>query len=168
MMRKWLRFGSVFLAALAADLLTKQWALGRLEPGRTIEPLGAILPLTLSFNRGAAFSLGAGDHSRVIFILLSIAACIWLLVYHHQTPRDARVRGVALPFIVAGAAGNLVDRVRWDRGVVDFLGPYDLGFMDWPIFNVADIWITCGAIALTLALWREDRHPRVDSGAEHP
>ena len=162
MTKNWLRFGSGFLPALAADLLTKQWALAQLEPGRTIRPLGALLPLTLSFNRGAAFSLSLGGHSRLLFTLFSIAACVWLLVYQRQTPPGARLRSIALPLIVAGACGNLVDRLRWDRGVIDFLGPYDLGFMDWPIFNVADIWITCGAAALALGLWLEERRGQAE------
>ena len=53
--------------------------------------------------------------------------------------------------------GNLVDRVRWDRGVVDFLGPVNLGFAHFPIFNVADIAITCGAFARAFSFWLEER-----------
>lgn len=157
MNRTWLRFCALFLPALILDLVTKSWALNSLEAGQTWRPLGALLPLTLSFNRGAAFSLYLGEYSRLVFIVFSIAAAIGLLFFYHHTPRGAWLRATAIPLIIAGAVGNLVDRLRWDRGVVDFLGPYDLGFMDWPIFNVADIFITCGAIALSLALWLEDR-----------
>jgi signal peptidase II len=62
--------------------------------------------------------------------------------------------------VVAGAVGNLYDRLRWSRGVVDFIGPVDLGFWDFPIFNVADSAITCGAIMLALSFWQEERRER--------
>ena len=58
--------------------------------------------------------------------------------------------------MVSGAIGNLYDRVRWDRGVVDFIGPIDLGLWDFPIFNVADTAITCGAILLAISFWLEE------------
>jgi signal peptidase II len=75
-------------------------------------------------------------------------------MFHQAKPTDW-LRLSALSLVAAGALGNLRDRVRWDRGVVDFIGPIDLGFMHWPIFNVADMAITTGAIALGLSLWRE-------------
>jgi signal peptidase II len=56
--------------------------------------------------------------------------------------------------------GNLYDRVRWNRGVVDFLGPIDLGFWDFPIFNVADMAITCGAVLLAISFWFEEQEER--------
>ncbi len=54
-----------------------------------------------------------------------------------------------------GAVGNLVDRVRCSQGVVDFLD-LGVGSWRWPTFNVADIAVSCGAIALAISLWRED------------
>ena len=65
--------------------------------------------------------------------------------------------------VVAGALGNLYDRVRWDRGVVDFIGPIDLGIMNWPIFNVADMSITCGAVLLAISFWGEERRERAEA-----
>ena len=44
--------------------------------------------------------------------------------------------------------------------MVDFIGPIDLGFMDWPIFNVADMSITCGAVLLAISFWGEERRER--------
>jgi signal peptidase II len=166
MSHRWLRFAALFVPALSADLVSKSWALRTLEPGQTIQPLGPFLPLTLSFNRGAAFSLRFGDHSRLLFVLFSIVALIGLLVYYGRTPAAARLRAIVLPLIAAGALGNLIDRVRWETGVVDFLGPYDLGFMQWPIFNVADICISCGAVLLSIALWREERRATIAASNE--
>jgi lipoprotein signal peptidase len=58
------------------------------------------------------------------------------------------------------AAGNLYDRVRWERGVVDFIGPIDLGLWNFPIFNVADMAITCGAVLLAVSFWFEEQAER--------
>jgi signal peptidase II len=73
-----------------------------------------------------------------------------------KTEPGDRFRLFALSLVLAGAFGNLIDRVRWDRGVVDFIGPINLGFMDWPIFNVADMAISCGAVALAISFWMEE------------
>ena len=68
---------------------------------------------------------------------------------------------VSISLVVSGAVGNLYDRVRWDRGVVDFIGPIDLGLWDFPIFNIADMAITCGAILLAISFWFEERDERL-------
>jgi signal peptidase II len=69
-----------------------------------------------------------------------------------------RLRQIALGLVAGGAAGNLVDRIRSSRGVVDFLD-FGFGALRWPTFNVADIAVTCGAVALAISLWMEDnRH----------
>ena len=67
-----------------------------------------------------------------------------------------RFRQRALAFVAGGAVGNLIDRVLSARGVVDFI---DMGIgegLRWPTYNVADIAVTCGALALAISLWRED------------
>lgn len=142
---------------LAADIATKRWALEALAGGRQIELLGGLLPLTLAFNRGAAFGLTIGNDPRWIFIPVTVAAIGLLVVLLVQAARDDHLRIVSASLVLAGALGNLVDRVRWDRGVVDFIGPVPLGFADFPIFNVADVAITCGAVALALSFWLEER-----------
>jgi signal peptidase II len=143
------------LAVITLDVATKRWALDALAEG-SIELLNGTLPLTLAFNTGAAFSLHLGDASRYIFTALSIGALCVLVPLYRATPARARWRLLSIALVAAGAIGNLIDRVRWDRGVVDFIGPVDLGFMRWPIFNVADMAITTGAIVLALSLMREE------------
>jgi signal peptidase II len=101
--------------------------------------------------------MGIGDDSRWLFVPITILALGLLIVLYRQAaPRD-HLRLASLAAVISGALGNLWDRVRWDRGVVDFIGPVDLGFWNFPIFNVADIAITCGAILLALSFWHEDR-----------
>lgn len=150
-----------------ADIITKRWALATLVPGESIPVAGGLLDFTLTFNQGAAFSMYLGEFSRWIFLALSVVAIVVLAVMFRSTPPGDRVRLLSLALIAAGAGGNLIDRVRWAGGVVDFIGPLDLGFMDFPIFNVADMAITCGAALLLISLLREPgREPRTDGAVE--
>ena len=80
-----------------------------------------------------------------------------ILVFYHRTDRSHRLQLASLALISSGAVGNLIDRIRWEHGVVDFIGPINLGVMFWPVFNVADSAITCGALLLAAALWRSER-----------
>ncbi len=140
---------------VALDIYTKNWATDVLHHGFTIEGVGGI-PLTLAYNQGIAFGLPLPSAGRWIII---VATVIVLYVLSGMFLKaDARDWGRLMPvqLVGAGAIGNLIDRVRWDRGVVDFIGPVDLGVMHWPIFNVADMAITTGAVFLALSLLRED------------
>ena len=139
-----------------ADIVTKQWALATLAPGRIIETLGGRVPLTLAFNEGVAFGLPLPSAGRYLIIFATLLVLFVLASMFIQARRDDWVRLLSIQLVAAGAIGNLIDRVRWDRGVVDFIGPIDLGFMHWPIFNIADMAITTGAILLGISLWRED------------
>jgi len=65
------------------------------------------------------------------------------------------MRQLACGLVAGGATGNLIDRIRSARGVVDFLD-FGVASYRWPTFNVADIAVTCGAVALAISFWRED------------
>lgn len=152
---------------MALDLITKRWALETLvlESG---ELFGGLLPLTLAFNKGAAFGMRVGEDSRWFFIPVTIIALVLLGILFKQAAERDFLRIGSISLVVSGAVGNLYDRVRWDRGVVDFLGPIDLGFWDFPIFNVADMAITCGAILLAISFWLEEQEERAREEAEAP
>jgi signal peptidase II len=139
---------------LGMDIVTKRWALERLDHGGTIVATSG-LPMTLAFNKGIAFGLDVPAAGRWLLIGASIFVVIMLAGMFRNAHESDWLRMSALALVAAGALGNLVDRVRWDRGVVDFIGPLDLGFMHFPIFNVADMAITTGATFLALSLWRE-------------
>ena len=152
-------FGLTFPTIMALDLITKRWALETLVI-RSGELFGGLLPLTLAFNKGAAFGMRIGEDSRWFFIPVTIIALVLLGVLFKQAEERDFLRIGAISLVVAGAVGNLYDRVHWYRGVVDFLGPIDLGFWHFPIFNVADIAITCGAILLAISFWFEEQEER--------
>ena len=145
---------------LILDLISKSWALEALAGGQRKELFGGLVPLLLAYNRGAAFGISIGDDSRWFFIPVTVIALVLLVSLYQQAEAGDRLRFLSLSLIISGALGNLYDRLRWDRGVVDFIGPIDLGFMDWPIFNVADMSITCGAVLLAISFWGEERRER--------
>jgi signal peptidase II len=152
-------FGTLFPVVMVLDLVTKRWALEVLSLGPR-EAFGGLIPLTLAFNRGAAFGLRIGDDSRWFFVPVTVVALGLLAMLIKQAEEKDYLRIVSLSLVVSGAIGNLYDRVRWSRGVVDFIGPVNLGFTDFPIFNVADMSISCGAVALALSFWQEERREK--------
>jgi signal peptidase II len=143
---------------LLADCATKRIALAELEPHTPHDVLGEVFRFTLTFNQGAAMGLSLGSYSRWVFTVVAFVAIgVLLVLLRRADTRDPwRVR--ALVLIVAGAIGNLVDRLRWDGGVVDFI---DVGVGGWRFwtFNVADSAVTIGAILLALVLWFEKPAP---------
>ena len=110
----------------------------------------------LAYNEGAALNLTFGSFQRQILSFGAIAAIIGLLYLYRKTSQDAVLRAAALALLTGGALGNLLDRLRSARGVVDFI---DLGVGDarfWT-FNLADVGVTLGALLLAVVLWREDQ-----------
>jgi signal peptidase II len=150
-------FWPLLAAVLALDVTTKSLAVVYLAPQYVPrEVLGESVRLTLAYNPGASFGIGVGAYSRIVFSLLAVVALVILgRLYRSAAPTD-RSRAVALGLICAGALGNMLDRVRSSRGVVDFI---DIGVREvrFYTFNVADVAITVGAVLLAWILWQEDR-----------
>lgn len=153
-----LLFWPILLAVVASDIVTKWLAVERLSdpPRMPHEVIGEYVRFTLVYNPGAAFGLNVGDHSRWVFMALTVGALLILGRLYLSTQRGDRTRVVALALVCGGALGNLIDRIRHDLGVVDFL---DIGFGDarWPTFNIADMAVSSGAFLLAIVLWAEDR-----------
>ena len=138
-----------------ADVSTKRWALENMRQGHIIESAFGV-PMTLAFNQGVAFGLPLPSAGRWIIIFATLLVLFVLSSLFLRAERTDWLRLLSIQLVAAGAIGNLIDRVRWDRGVVDFIGPINLGFMHWPIFNIADMAITSGAVLLGISLWREE------------
>ena len=125
-------------AVLVADQLTK-W-LVRAQAGDLPWDLGAGLRIDLTYNSGISFSRLAGAGNVVIVLVASVAAGVTVALVL-SPPRYRPALGV----ILGGALGNLIDRLRFDGAVVDFIGLYT-----WPAFNVADAAIVVGTVFLGL------------------
>jgi len=150
------RFWPLFLLVLLTDCATKRAAETHLVPANVPhEFLGELVRLTLAYNPGAAMSISLGAHSRLGFSVLALGALVILAHIYRRTSPGDRLAAAGLALIASGALGNLLDRLRSPRGVVDFI---DVGFgqLRFWTFNVADVGITCGATLLVLALLRAD------------
>jgi signal peptidase II len=148
------------LAALVvlADQLSKDWIVRNFSYGEN-RPLLPVLNITLRYNTGAAFSVlaDASGWQRWLFTGLAIAVGVGIVVVLGRLRARAQwVLAVGLCFILGGALGNLIDRLRLGH-VVDFIEPHwkDARF---PAFNLADSAITVGAALMLLDAWFGGRH----------
>ena len=142
---------------LALDLVTKWLAVRYLWPPHVPHSvIGDVVRFTLAFNPGAALSMHVGPYSRYIFGGFALVALVVLWKLYRRSHPSERLLSVALGLAWGGAAGNLVDRFRSERGVVDFI---DIGVAGWRFwtFNVADSAVTIGAVILAWLLAREER-----------
>lgn len=136
----------VAAAVVALDQVTKTLALDHLNPLAPRHVLGPVY-LALTFNSGAAFSLGRGVTPIVESVVVVLV--VWLLAASRRAIRSApTVVAVSLGLLLGGALGNLADRVfRHHHGaVIDFIQAVSW----WPVFNVADSAIVVGVIVLVL------------------
>jgi signal peptidase II len=159
------RFWTILLAVVLVDVTTKRFAVNELSPPYVPhEIMGDFLRFTLAFNAGGAMSLSLGPSSRWWFTLLSIATLFVLAYLYRQTSPNDRMQIASIALICGGAVGNLLDRLRSSRGVVDFID-IGVGTHRFWTFNIADMAVTFGTAALTWILCTrassEDRHTQV-------
>ena len=146
------RFWTILLATIFVDVATKRLAVLELSPPYVPKSvIDDILRFTLAFNAGGAMSLSLGPASRWWFTLLSIATLFVLAYMYRQTPREDRFQIASIALICGGAVGNLLDRLRSARGVVDFID-IGIGTHRFWTFNIADVAVTGGTAMLTWIL----------------
>ncbi len=158
-------FGGIAITLFVVDQITKLMAVDRLAPVYVPrEVFGDAVRFTLVYNPGAAFGLHFGTYSREIFTALTLGALVLLYRLYRQSQARDLARVIAIALVTGGALGNLLDRLRSVRGVVDFVD-IGIGTSRWPTFNVADMGISCGAILLAVVLWREDTRSAAERNA---
>jgi signal peptidase II len=155
----WLGIAAI---VVVADQVTKLWVEHALALGSSIY-VWPVFDLVHVRNTGAAFSFlaGASGWQREFFLVVGLAASIWIVWMLARAARSQVMFCVALSLILGGALGNVIDRVRLGA-VVDFLH-FHWGPHYWPAFNVADSAITCGAALLLIDAFRQGRRTRAQS-----
>ncbi|HUU43673.1 MAG TPA: signal peptidase II [Planctomycetota bacterium] len=153
-----LLFWLVLAGGLAADLLSKHFVFRSLSnlrettQGSELNVWPGVFRLTMRMNPGGPFSLFSGHTWWLVGV--SLVALGVILYLYLSIMRRGETHGVfSLALIGAGALGNLVDRLRFEGHVRDFI---ELTFMDYPVFNVADVLITLGVALLVIELLRHD------------
>jgi signal peptidase II len=142
-------FWMIVALVVASDAISKALAVQHLAPRHIPHAvLGDFLRFTLAYNPGAAFGMHLGPASRwIVAVILRVTA---------DLTRISRLAAIGVPIVIGGALGNLLDRIRFRDGVVDFI---DIGVGDvrfWT-FNIADTAVTIGAVCLVLALWKHEQ-----------
>lgn len=147
----------LILLLIGIDQTTKYLVKTRLATGESINVIGGIFNLTYVENRGAAF--GMLQNMKGFFVAVAIVVAIAGIVYIHrsrakaQTSRKAsslaKINRLSVASIIAGAIGNLIDRV-WLGYVVDF---FDFRFIWSYVFNFADILVVLGTIVFCISVF---------------
>ena len=149
-------FFPVFMIAflIFSDQITKYLITQNFELHESRPVIKNIFHITYIQNTGMAWGMLQGK--RLFFLIFTIPVLIlFAYMYHNIAPEGGKfrvVKGIII-CVMAGAAGNMIDRIRLSY-VVDFL---DFTCIDFPVFNVADILVTCGLILFfILSLWKLD------------
>ncbi len=121
--------------------------------------LGDFFRLTYIHNAGAAFGLKIGP--PIIHTLVSVVALFALAWLFRSIPSEDRLMRPALYMILGGAVGNIIDRVRLGV-VVDFFD-VGIGTLRWPIFNVADSFVTIGVLLIAVSYLLQGHRTEVAS-----
>ena len=155
--------GAVFLAVVVLDQLSKL-IVRALVSAHGGAWGAALIPGLVRFqfvaNIGAAFSLGEGMGG--LFVVLALAVTAFALYYLLRAPLMSRVEVVGLALVAGGAIGNAIDRALFGF-VTDFIATE---FIDFPVFNVADIGITVGVVVAFFAYLLLSPANKVDATAE--
>jgi signal peptidase II len=164
------------LVVLIADQLSKIYVkgvtlpfinlkVGGMQPGESIPVIGDFFRITFTENPGMAFGFNPGSDFKFFITIFSVVASIGLLIYLYSSRKKSLSLRIAIALILAGAIGNVFDRVFYGvlyhyaplfyGKVVDF---FDFDFFDftlfgrsyerWPIFNIADASVTVGVLIL--------------------
>ena len=140
-------FCVIVVAWVAIDQLTKSMFAGQQPGGILAGPFAGLIDIRLVHNTGGAWGIFSGN--TVALGVFSVVVCVAIAVFFFVTVRQATgVQVVSFALIVAGGIGNAID--RFTQGfVTDFI---EFSFIDFPVFNVADIGVTCGCILTMIAL----------------
>lgn len=136
-------------ALIILDQFTKYLAVSHLKNGSSIILIRDVFQLHYLENRGAAFGLLQGQ--KLWFVISTGFMLVFLILVYLRTPSEKRYHWIrfVLILLTAGAIGNLIDRLRLDY-VIDF---FYFELIDFPIFNVADIYVTAGMAVLIFLIF---------------
>ena len=143
--RDYIIYSSIIVFGVALDQLTKLLAVKYLMDG-SVTVIPWLIDFTYVENRGMAWGLLADQ--RWIFMTASVIAIAALSVFLYMRRSPNLLYGIAISAIISGGIGNMIDRTVLGY-VVDFL---EVTFMDFPVFNVADSFVSVGAVGLIVLL----------------
>ncbi len=140
-------FGYLLVIVLVfIDQLSKILVESLMNVNQQITIVPKLLNFHFTYNTGAAWSIFS-DQRIFLTILSFLASILFLYMMKNFSLKKEKVYNIALLLIASGTIGNLIDRALRPKGVVDFL---EFGFIDFPIFNIADTYLTIGVVLLAI------------------
>jgi signal peptidase II len=151
------------ILSLAIDIASKTWARQALLVGQVKPFFPPLIRFSLVTNTGAAFSVGS-DNGPIVLIIATGVFLLLLFWYHKKMKRgfESRLEQYGLAIVIGAALGNLLDRYLYHR-VTDFL---EFTFINFPVFNFADIMIDVGIVLIILSTLLQPRVPPEKTSAE--
>ena len=143
--RKGCKLWWLLVPVLALDRISKRAAVALLAPDGVKTAITGIFSWAYTLNQGAAFSILSGR--SLFLILLTVGLIAALIAYQLRHPENAAAERIGLWCIVGGGLGNLWDRIIYGY-VIDFIR---LDFVDFAVFNVADVFVCAGAALVALS-----------------
>ena len=150
-----MRLGILVTFIVVLDQLSKSYIQANMRLGESIPVLPDIFHITYILNPGAAFGLFADQ--TFFFIGLAVAMVLAVIYFYPAIKKESAWMKIGVGLLVGGAIGNLVDRIQIGK-VVDFFD-----FRIWPIVNIADIGIVCGAFIIVAAAFMEKDKSEVNT-----
>lgn len=137
----------IVVIIIALDQISKYWVINNIGPTDSITVIPEVIDFVYVKNTGAAFSFLADKTYGIIFLsCISVAFCIGVVWFMIKKKPQNKLLTISLALMLSGALGNVIDRIS--RGyVVDFI---ETTFIKFPVFNVADIAITLGAVLVII------------------
>lgn len=146
------KIGGIALIVIFIDQMIKYLFLNQMEIGESAVLISHFFSFTLVKNTGVAFSLLSDYPFLIIIISITIMIGMYfMLIKNHKLQL---LHSISYGLLYGGIIGNLLDRF-FQKGVVDYLDFQFFGY-DFPIFNLADICVVCGAICMLILIAKED------------
>jgi signal peptidase II len=148
-MLKYVNYFLIFFVTFLLDRITKYFVIKEFITSQIITEYFNIF---VTFNRGIAWGIGGDLHDTYTMMLYAFIGCVLLyFIYYLKEVFHNKILATACMFIVSGGISNFIDRI-WYGSVIDFV---QLHYNDWyfPVFNVADVSITIGAIIFLLGVF---------------
>ncbi len=172
---KWKLFITITLCGFIIDSFTKYIAAAKLPFTVSVPVIGDILQWQLIFNKGGVFGINPralfpSFPVNILFYIFSVIAMILLVFYYMSIDPKSKFSYFGIALIMPGALGNLFDRIMHPgRGVVDFIkvNLHFWPFNPWPIFNMADAFITVGVSLILIDLWIQERYKKEIENETH-
>ena len=134
----------IVIGLVLIDQISKIIVVNNMELFKLVPFADPLLNFRFTYNEGAAWSI-LSDHRWILAVVSILASAALLYLMKDFSLKKDKIYSISLALITGGAIGNGIDRIFREHGVVDFL---EFGFMNFPIFNLADTFLTIGVFML--------------------